>query len=223
MRGEDFFRGAVIEALGDYKAAYAITKFTQIANLEGPLQDDAVLALGKIGDKRSLSTLAGLQRSAPRDTQPAIAAAICTLGINCNVHLGYLAETLRFSEKTPGFQELLRATASALAAVGVATGKDEPIASLLEVGIASQDPARAPIALALATMAIRNTAFVMQYLERSSLRAGAVELLRDGFDMLEEDYGEEQFFVVVRRKYWSAAEGSADRQLGELLIRVLEF
>ena len=65
-RGEDFFRGAVIEALGDYKAQYAIDAITTIAKLDGPLQDDSAIALGRIGDKRSLETLAALQRTAPR-------------------------------------------------------------------------------------------------------------------------------------------------------------
>src|SRR5581483_2294312 len=63
-RGEDFFRSVVIEALGDYRAAYAFDAITAVAKLEGPLQDDAALALGKIGDKRALETLAGLQRTA---------------------------------------------------------------------------------------------------------------------------------------------------------------
>src|SRR5204862_882826 len=75
-RGEDFFRSAVIEALGDYKAQYAVDTLMQIAKLDGPLQDDAALALGKVGDKRALETLVGLQRSAPRTTQPFVAAAI---------------------------------------------------------------------------------------------------------------------------------------------------
>jgi hypothetical protein len=223
MRGEDYFRGAVIEALGEYKAAYALDELTKVANLEGPLQDDAVLAIGKIGDKRSLPILAGLQRTAPRETQPAIAASICMLGINCEKHLAYLGETLRFAETNVGFQELLRNTASSLGAVAEVTGKDEPLGVLLEVGVPSQDPARAPIALALATIAIRNPTFMCDYLERLSGREGAVDLLRDGFDMLEEDYGEEQFFVAVRRRYWSAPEGSAARQSGELLIQRLGF
>src|SRR2546422_954201 len=46
--GEDFFRSAVIEALGDYKAQYAYEAITAVAKLDGPLQDDAALALGKI-------------------------------------------------------------------------------------------------------------------------------------------------------------------------------
>src|SRR4051812_32096918 len=53
-RGEDFFRSAVIEALGDYKALYAFDALMTVVKLEGPLQDDAALALGKIGDKRAL-------------------------------------------------------------------------------------------------------------------------------------------------------------------------
>ena len=52
------------------------TALSTIATLDGPLQDDAVLALGKIGDKQALPTLAALQRTAPRQTQPTIAAAI---------------------------------------------------------------------------------------------------------------------------------------------------
>jgi HEAT repeat protein len=83
-RGEDFFRGAVIEALGDYKALYAYDALVAVARLDGPLQDDAALALGKIGDKRALETLAMLQKSAPRQSQPTVAAAICLLGVNCS-------------------------------------------------------------------------------------------------------------------------------------------
>src|SRR5262245_50454210 len=91
-RGEDFFRSAVIEALGDHKAQYAVDAITGVAKREGPLQDDAALALGKIGDKRALETLAAIQRTAPRPTQPSIASAICLLGINCESHVAYLVD-----------------------------------------------------------------------------------------------------------------------------------
>ena len=50
-RGLDFFRGAVIDALGDRRAAYALDGIAAVAKLQGPLQDDAVLALGRIGDR----------------------------------------------------------------------------------------------------------------------------------------------------------------------------
>ena len=45
-----------------------------------------MIALGKIGEKRSLDTFAALQRTAPKTAQPAIAAAICLLGVNCSSH-----------------------------------------------------------------------------------------------------------------------------------------
>ena len=71
-RGEDFFRSAVIEALGDYKAAYAVDAISAIAKLDGPLQDDAALALGKIG-----ATSARSKRSpAFSSTVPASDAAV---------------------------------------------------------------------------------------------------------------------------------------------------
>ena len=76
-----------------------------VARLDGPLQDDAVLAIGRIGDKRGLLVLADLQRAAPRNLQPSIAAAICLPESNCSSHLGYLTETLRFAIANPGYQE----------------------------------------------------------------------------------------------------------------------
>src|SRR5262249_46013308 len=97
MKGQDFFRSTVIEALGDYKAAYALEPITTVAKLEGPLQGDAILALGKIGDKRSRDTLVALQGKGPRTLQPTVAAAFCLLGVNCASHQPYLERTLRFA------------------------------------------------------------------------------------------------------------------------------
>jgi HEAT repeat protein len=221
-RGEDFFRSAVVEALGDYKAQYAYDAVTAIAKLEGPLQDDAALALGKIGDKRALETLAGLQRTAPRATQPSIAAAICLLGINCSSHENYLGEALRFSDKNIGFQELLREAAAGLGALGVA-GHPEAADALIEIGIPSRDPTRAPVALALATIALRNTPLMMKSLEARADRDGALALVAEGFDMLEEDLDKERFFVLARRTYWESAEGSPRRALMQTLIGKLDF
>ena len=131
-RGQDFFRSIAIEALGDHKAAYALSEIVTVATVEGPLQDDAAVAIGKIGEKKGLETLAGLQRTAPRNVQPTIAAAICLLGVNCGSHVGYLIQTLRFSVKEVGYQELLRSAANGLAAVAVAGNKDA-LAALFDV------------------------------------------------------------------------------------------
>ncbi len=90
MQGQAFYRSVVIEAVGDYRASYALQNIVAVAKVDGPLQDDAALALGKIGDKAALPVLAGLQRSAPRESQPSIAAAICLLGVNCSSHQPYI-------------------------------------------------------------------------------------------------------------------------------------
>ena len=221
-RGEDFFRGAVIEALGDYKARYAIDALTAVAQQDGPLQDDAAIALGRIGEKRSLEVLAGLQRSAPKVRQPAVAAGICLLGTNCESHEGFLVETLKFADRNIGFQELLRGAATGLAALAVG-GRASAASALLDIGVPSRDPTRAPIALALAAAALRNTGVLLPLLERHPNQKGALTLLAEGFDMLEEDLDKERFFAFVRRTYWGAAEGSSTKVLMQSLIRNLDF
>jgi HEAT repeat protein len=222
MRGQDIFRSAVIEALGDYKGAYALTPIVEVAKLDGPLQDDAVLAIGKIGDKRGLETLAALQRTAPRTLQPSIAAANCLLGSNCASHQVFLAETLKFASSHSGVQPLLRAAARGLAALAVAGNKDAA-QELIDRGVPARDPARAAIALALGLVALRNTSLLLSVLEGQTDPAGTVDLLREAFDMLEEDFEEERFFALVRRTYWQAPKDSATRRVAESLIKRLEF
>ena len=88
MRGQDFFRSAVIKLLGDHKAAYAADALVQIAQLEVPCRTMRRSRSGKVGDRKALPVLAGLQRTAPREVQPAVAAGICLLGVNCETHRG---------------------------------------------------------------------------------------------------------------------------------------
>ena len=61
----------------------------------------------------------------------------------------------------------------------------------------------------------------MKVLEKQTQLDSATELLREAFDMLEEDLEEEQFFVTVRRAYWAAAEGSPARKVATALIQRL--
>ncbi len=222
MRGQDYFRSSVIEALGDYRIAAARPRLIEVAELEGPLQDDAVLALGKLGDKSALATLAELQRTGSQVLQPSVAAAICLLGQNCSSHLGFLQKTLGFAEDFPGYQDLIRASTAGLAALG-ARGNEEAVTMLFDVGIPSQDPLRAPVALALGMVAMRNPPVLVKVLEARKDRDAAVSLLSESFDMLEEDLEEERFFAAVRRTYWAAADASPTRALCEYLITKLDF
>ena len=222
MRGQDLFRSAVIEAVGDYHVAYAVGPLIEVAKLDGPLQEDAVLALGKIGDKRALEVLESLQRSAPRVRQPSIATAICLLGINCASHQKFVVDTLAFAIKTIGFQDLLRASARALGVLATA-GREDAAATLIDLGVPSTDPARSPMALAFGTFTLRNTALTLKLLEsRQDLHDSSL-LLRDAFDMLEEEFEEERFFATVRRAYWQATAGSPTRKTADSLIQTLEF
>ena len=220
--GQNFFRSAVIEALGDYKALYAYDAIVAVAKLDGPLQVDGAIALGKIGEKRAVEVLSALQQSAPKTAQPYIAAAICLLGINCGSHENYLIETLRFSDKNIGFQELLRGAASGLGALAVA-GHTEAFEALVEIGIPSRDPTRAPVALALGTVALRNTTLTLAALEKDPEPAPAIALIGEGFDMLEEDLEKERFFALVRRTFWQSAAVSPTRRLMQALIGKLDF
>ncbi|MBI2835959.1 MAG: HEAT repeat domain-containing protein [Acidobacteria bacterium] len=221
-RGVDFFRSTVIEALGDYRATYAVDAIGRVAKMDGPLQGDAVLALGKIGDKRSLETLAALQQSAPRNLQPTIAAAICLLGINCSSHQGYVDQTLKFAAENPGYQEMLRAAANGLAALAVA-GNTQALETLMQLGIPTTDPARAAIALAMGSVALRNTPLLVARLPAREDLDAALTLLQDAFDMLEEDFEEERFFVAIRKTYWHSPEDSPARAVAAALINKLEF
>lgn len=221
-RGVDFFRSTVIEAIGDYKIAAALPAVIAVAKLEGPLQDDAATAIGKIGDKSALNVLASLQQSAPKETQPAIAAAICLIGTNCSSHVGYLEKTLTYAETYPGFQDLLRGAAAGLGSIAV-QGNADALRILFDVGIPSEDPVRAPVTLALGLVALRNTPMMLKTLEGRSDQAGAIGILAEAFDMLEEDLEEERFFVAVRRTYWAAPDSSPTRKMCEQLITKLDF
>jgi HEAT repeat protein len=222
LRGQDIYRSAVIEALGDYHAAYALTPIINVAKQDGPLQEDAILAMGKIRDRRALEALEALQKSATRVRQPAVAASICLLGINCESHQKFVIDTMRFAAANLGFQDLLRAAARALGALALA-GRLDAATALVDAGIPARDPVRSPIALAFGTVALRNTPLTVKLLAaRPDLRDAAL-LLRDAFDMLEEDFEEERFFATVRHTYWQAPAGSPDRKVADALIQALEF
>ncbi len=221
MRGVDFFRSAVIEALGAHKAAYALDELVTIAKQDGPLQDDAVRAIGLAGDARGLAALAAVQRDASRELQPTVAAAICGLGRNCEGHVRFVRESLLFATRNIGYQELARASATALADLS-AIGRKEALPALFEIGMPANDPIRAPIALAVGKAVINKPAEALEIVPGLP-RQDATLLLRDAFDMLEEDYAEERFFAAVRRRYWDAAPDAATRAAVQVLITALEF
>ena len=99
---------------------------------------------------------------------------------------------------------------------------------LFEVGATAPESARAPIAIALGTVALRNTEIVRATLADAGESAEPASeakllLLRDAFDILDEDFSEERFYTFIRRDYWAATEGLRARSVAEATIRMLEF
>ena len=218
-RGFDFFRSAVIEALGDYRATYAVDAIATVARADGPLQDDAVLALGRIGDPRGLTAVAALENP-PRNVMPAVQAAHCLLGESCTPRVEWLIATAR-SPSTSA--EVLRA---AVAALGEVARRDAPSRmSLLQLAEGATQRLEQETALALSGVALRQPGEFVAFLIGlpASQRARAIELLRNGFESLEEDFAEEQFFAAARGAYWKQAEGSDERSVIATVIDTLEF
>jgi len=157
-RGEDFFRSAVIEALGDYKAPYAIDALIAVAKLDGPLAGRRGAGLGenrrqaRAGDPGGHPAHRAADVAAVDREPPSVFWASTVIAPELP---GRYAQVL--GTRTPAFQELLRGAAAGLGALAVA-GHAEAARALVDVGVPSRDPTRAPVSLALATVALRKHA-----------------------------------------------------------------
>ena len=217
-RGLDFFRSAVIDTLGDHRATYAVKTIIPVIELDGPLQDDAILALGRIGDRSALPALAALTK-VPLEAEPSLQAAQCLLGDRCDERIAWLTQTARTATRTPVWK-------AAISSLGIlaSEGRPQAIDALFDLE-GTVDRLRGDIAVALGTMALRRPQETIAWLGKAPAerRARAIELLHEGFDSLEEDFAEEQFYATARAAYWAAPEQSDQRTLTAALIDKLEF
>jgi HEAT repeat protein len=218
-RGLDFFRIAVIEALGERRAAYAVDTIAEAAKLEGPLQDDAVIALGRIGDARATAALKGL---APQGAEltASLHAANCLLGSDCAARIKALLDVAGGQRSSP------QAARASIAALGVIAVKPEPAATTALFSLArTSGGLTAEATVAFSVVAVRTPEPFLTWLEAmdDANRTAAIEVLRNGFERLEEDWAEEQFFAAARAAYWAAAEASPTRTRIAGLIEQLDF
>jgi hypothetical protein len=216
-RGLDFFRSAVIEALGRHRATYAVDTLVAMAKIDGPLLDDVVLALGRIGDPRASAVLDEVSKGTAEAALTARAAR-CLLGRECELAIKTLTASATGSRAAT-----THAAIAGLAALG-ASGSQAAVDALTDVALRVA-AAREDAAVGLATVAVRRPGLIITWLDRMppDRRAAPLGLLKDGFDTLEEDFGEEQFFAMARAAYWQAAEGSPSRALLAAVIDKLEF
>jgi HEAT repeat protein len=218
-RGLDFFRSAVIDALGRHRAVYAVDQIVATSRLEGPLQDDAVLALGRIGGSRAAMAINEFSSGTPEATQM-MHAARCLIGEMCKEHIAALVVAASANEARTG---TVRGSIDALEAL--AQSRNETALVALATLAAQEGALRERVAVAFASVALRQPDWVVGWMNSASdaTRESAITMLKDGFDSLEEGFDEEQFFAAVRAGYWRAGEGSPARALASTLIQRLEF
>ena len=217
-RGLDFFRSAVIDALGRHRAVYAVDGIAATSRLEGPLQDDALLALGRIGGTRAAAPLKEFTGGTTEATQM-LWAVRCLLGESCAEHVTALVVAASSDESRP------RERQGAIDALeALAQGRDEAALAGL-IRLEKQSELRERIAVAVASVALRQPDWIVERIQavEEAARESVITMIKDGFDSLEEDYDEEQFFAALRAGYWRAADGSAGRSLAATLIQRLEF
>lgn len=217
-RGLDFFRSAVIDALGRHRAVYAVDAIAATSKLDGPLQDDALLALGRIGGARATAAVGEFTSGAPEAAQM-IRGVQCLLGKFCEEQITALVAAASSDEGRPS---TIRGALDALEAV--AQSRSEAALTAL-FGLAKNSALRERVAVAVASVALRQPDWTVERLNAvdGPTRESAITMLKDGFDSLEEDFDEEQFFASVRAGYWRAADGSTGRSLAATLIQRLEF
>jgi len=157
---------------------------------------------------------------------PIVSAAACLLGTDYENQIQYVVEALRYGLTADSDDlSLLRAASMAAAAVSMAgrQGSTTALRALIDVGVEAADPIRAPIALAVGTVALRTPATMASALaDRNDLRPSLL-LLRDAFDMLDEDMAEERFYVLMRNNFWGETENSVTRSVAEAAMEILEF
>lgn len=214
-RGLDIYRSAVIAALGERRAAYAVEGIAAAAAQDGPLQDDAVMALGKIGGAKALQVLSSLSTKSPALTLK-IATAICMAKDDCASHRDRLirdAATARVADAAVSGLALLaaRGDATALSALATAATTSKDVAAEAGIGMAS--------------VALKQPLHLLEWLvaQPAGARDAVIARLHEAFDLLEADLDEERFFASMRAAYWQAADASDARTVAAALIDKLEF
>lgn len=217
-RGLDIFRGAVIEALGLRRAAYAREAIATVAASEGPLRDVAAMALARIGGPEAEAALAPV-----KDKNPGVELV---LRVSQSIAAGRTGEGREAVQRTwPSAAALRIADQSAqLLALLAERGDDRATALLVEAGVAGARDLRDHAAVALGIFALRAPEVLLAWMAaHPEQQGGTLALVKDGFELLEEDVAEEAFYASVRASYWKAADGSPVRASAAALIDGLDF
>jgi hypothetical protein len=156
----------------------------------------------------------------PAEVVPTIAAAKCLIGDECGAAIKMLVDN---ATRAGVVAPVVRASISGLGVLA-ASRSEAAMDALVALGGRGGN-VRRQAALAFAESAVRSPDYALGWLDGASTasRDAAIDLLKEGFEDLEEDFGEEMFFAATRASYWKADEKSATRTLAALLIQKLEF
>lgn len=222
LKGEDLFRGSVIAALGDHAGEFALEELLLVVSLDGPLQDDAITAIGQIGRTSSRGAIAALQKSAPPELQPTVSAALCLLELDCPARVKFVIETLRFAAAADRQLPLLRGAVHA-AGILAGAGHEAAFDAMIDAALSADGAVRDTITLGVGNVILEHPLLALQLFEARKEPAAVAGVFRDAFDMLAEDFDKEQFGAEVRRQLQTAPEGAARRQAAASLLDALEF
>ena len=213
MRGQDLFRSAVIEALGDYNAAYALGADSWMSRSStGRSRTTRCWRLGKIGDKRALEMLAG----AAADGAARPSAVDRGGDLPARHQLRVASEVRRrhadVRDREPGLPGSAAGRRRARLAALAAAGREDAAATLVDARRARRGSgALADRAGVRHGRAAQHAACAEGSRRRGRIRSETALLLRDAFDMLEEDFEEERFFATVRRTLLAGARRARRR------------
>jgi hypothetical protein len=214
IQGEDVFRGATIVALGDYRRTYATKAIIEVAKLDGPLQADAIAALGRMKDSSAASALTEIRRHAPAEVVPLIVADECLLGFDCEPREKYLIDALRRDEKNAG-------RALGLLALD---GRQSALLAIVDAGIAARGDTRETAAIEIGIVALRAPQLIVAALATRANYAPALDLLAESFELLSsEDFLIERFATNMRHPFFPVPAGSPQRRVLDEITRKLGF
>ena len=214
IQGEDVFRGATIVALGDYRRTYATKAIIEVAKLDGPLQADAIAALGRMKDSSAASALTEIRRHASPDIIPLIVADECLLGFDCEAREKFLVGALGENKKN---------AARALGLLAL-DGRQSALLAIVDAGVAARADAREAAAIEMGIVALRAPQLIVAALAARANYAPALDLLAEAFDLLSsEDFLIERFYMNMRSPYFFVPAGSPQRRVLDEIIRKLGF
>ena len=167
-----------MEALGRHRGVYAVEGIVATSRLEGPLQDDALLALGRIGGTRAVAALGEFTKGTPEAAEM-IRAARCLVGERCAESIAALVAAASSEERRQG---TIRGAVDALEAI--AQNRNEAaLSALVTLGV-KQSALRERVAVSVASVALRQPDWVVERIAAAdaSTRETIITMLKDGVD-----------------------------------------